>query len=194
MSRVYQALKRVELERDLARRGETFAAPPKPDARAWWQAAACGFAVGLVVATVGWAVTLRLRAPAPPDLRPAQAPAAERTSAPVVAATAATADAGPASVPARSDPPADAPRVEDAPPRGPIALQAGSFRDERNADRLAATLRARGYPVQVEAAGGEPPTWTVRVGGWRDRSAVSATRAELARDGLETFVVVRGAR
>ena len=217
MSRVYEALKRVELEREHAPVEEIVAPRAGADAAdgaaadAWWRGAGCGFAAGLVVAcAVLWgAVSIgrvarlesvttqtarpmpdagsvhaasRTLAPDAPDEIPAAVPPASTAADPVASAD----------VPPDPQPPSAPERPARAQPS--IMLQAGSFRDEGNAVRLAAALRASGYPVEIVRRDGDPATWNVHVGAWRDRRAAAAARAALERDGHATFVVVRGAR
>lgn len=82
------------------------------------------------------------------------------------------------------------PPVAAAPP-GRVAIQVGAFADHKAAERLATSLRSRGYSVYV-APGARSGTsrWRVRVGPLPDRDAAEKMAAKLKRDEkLPTWVL-----
>ncbi|HZP36899.1 MAG TPA: SPOR domain-containing protein [Methylomirabilota bacterium] len=67
-------------------------------------------------------------------------------------------------------------------------VQVGAFKESRNAEGLARTLRAQGFPVQVATVIRDTPIHVVRVGGYPDRSKAGAARQELQGRGHSGFV------
>ncbi|MGH7416534.1 MAG: SPOR domain-containing protein, partial [Candidatus Rokuibacteriota bacterium] len=67
-------------------------------------------------------------------------------------------------------------------------VQVGAFKESRNAEGLAKTLRSEGFAVQVSTVTREQPMHVVRVGGYPDRSKASAAREELQGKGHAGFV------
>lgn len=72
-------------------------------------------------------------------------------------------------------------------------LQAGSFKNAEDADRLRAKLILLGLEVKVEAVSGKGNgTWhRVQVGPFKSRSKLSATRNTLIAEGIETLLLKR---
>lgn len=82
------------------------------------------------------------------------------------------------------------PPVPASPP-GRFAVQVGAFGEAKSAEGLAATLRAKGYPVYVSpgVAAGEP-RWRVRVGPLPVREQAEAQAAKLkTQEQLPTWVL-----
>lgn len=148
-------------------------------------------------------------APAPPAATPPSV--ATPTPAPTPVLPPATPPAATAPAPARPEmPPATAPgktaekakapeRTAAAAPgksaaKAPAAggggywVQVGAFKESRNAEGLAKTLRSEGFAVQVSTVTREQPMHLVRVGGYPDRSKASAAREELQGKGHAGFV------
>jgi len=71
---------------------------------------------------------------------------------------------------------------------GSYWVQVGAFKESRNAEGLAKTLRSEGFAVQVSTVTREQPIHVVRVGGYPDRSRASAAREELQGKGHAGFV------
>lgn len=73
---------------------------------------------------------------------------------------------------------------------GSWAVQAGSFANRSAAQKLAATLEQRGYPVFVTpfTSGGQT-LHRVRIGPMKERTEAEATLRRLARDGIKGAVV-----
>ncbi len=67
-------------------------------------------------------------------------------------------------------------------------VQVGAFKESRNAEGLARTLRSEGFPVQVATVTRGTPIHVVRVGGYPDRSKAGAARQELQGKGHSGFV------
>jgi cell division protein FtsN len=112
-------------------------------------------------------------APARPEMPPATAPgkSAEKTKAPERTA---------AATPGKS--------AAKAAGGGSYWVQVGAFKESRNAEGLAKTLRSAGFAVQVSTVTREAPMHVVRVGGYPDRSKASAAREELQGKGHAGFV------
>lgn len=72
-------------------------------------------------------------------------------------------------------------------------LQAGSFKNADDADRLRAKLILLGLDTKVEAVSGKGNgTWhRVQVGPFKSRSKLSATRNTLIAEGIETLLLKR---
>lgn len=72
-------------------------------------------------------------------------------------------------------------------------LQAGSFKNSEDADRLRAKLILLGLDTKVEAVSGKGNgTWhRVQVGPFKSRSKLSATRNTLIAEGIETLLLKR---
>jgi septal ring-binding cell division protein DamX len=116
-------------------------------------------------------------APAPtrPEMPPAIAPGrtAEKAKAPERTA-AATPGKSAAKAPAAGG--------------GSYWVQVGAFKESRNAEGLARTLRSEGFAVQVSTVTRDAPMHVVRVGGYPDRTRASAAREELRGKGHAGFV------
>jgi cell division septation protein DedD len=67
-------------------------------------------------------------------------------------------------------------------------VQVGAFKESRNAEGLAKTLRAEGFAVQVSKVTRDVPLHVVRVGGYPDRSKAGAAHEELQGKGHAGFV------
>jgi DedD protein len=82
------------------------------------------------------------------------------------------------------------PPVAAAPP-GRVAIQVGAFADNKAAERLATSLRGRGYSAYVTpGARSGTSRWRVRVGPLPDRAAADKMAAKLKRDEkLPTWVL-----
>jgi cell division protein FtsN len=113
--------------------------------------------------------------PARPEMPPAAAPskAAEKAKAPERTASAA---------------PGKSAAARPAASSGNYWVQVGAFKETRNAEGLARTLRSEGYSVQVARVTREEPLHVVRVGGYPDRAKAAAARAELQGKGHTGFV------
>ncbi|MDZ7644082.1 MAG: SPOR domain-containing protein [Woeseiaceae bacterium] len=136
---------------------------------------------------------------ASPDDAPAvEAPAPEDVPGPpaAVAADSDDSDELPAESPAEPDagaaestpPPADAPATEST--TGMWAVQLGSFAQQDNAERLAASLREAGYAAFLSRLqGANGLLHRVRIGPQKDRASAEAMASRLAGDGHKGQVV-----
>jgi cell division septation protein DedD len=103
--------------------------------------------------------------------------------------------------------PAAAPRAPAAAEREPaplaaidsqggarLAVQVGAFGDSASAEKLAGTLRRKGFPAFVSPSTGEATArWRVRVGPMASREEADRTAARLkAEERLPTWVVEEG--
>ncbi len=133
--------------------------------------------------------------PAPaPAPQPATPPPAETTPAP------ARPEMPPAAAPGKTAEKAKAPERTAAATPGKSAakpataggggywVQVGAFKENRNAEGLAKTLRSEGFAVQVSKVTRDVPLHVVRVGGYPDRSKAGAAREELQGKGHAGFV------
>jgi septal ring-binding cell division protein DamX len=68
-------------------------------------------------------------------------------------------------------------------------VQVGAFKETRNAEGLARTLRSEGFTVQVATVTRGEPLHVVRVGGYPDRGKATAARDELQGKGHSGFVM-----
>jgi len=78
-----------------------------------------------------------------------------------------------------------------APPPGLLAVQVGAFKTSQAAERLAASLRDKGFPVYVSpgAKAGEA-RWRVRVGPLATREEAESTAARLKKaEKLPTWIL-----
>jgi len=71
---------------------------------------------------------------------------------------------------------------------GSYWVQVGAFKESKNAEGLARTLRSEGFTVQVAKVTRGEPLHVVRVGGYPDRSKATAAREELQGKGHSGFV------
>ncbi|MGH7316379.1 MAG: SPOR domain-containing protein, partial [Candidatus Rokuibacteriota bacterium] len=78
--------------------------------------------------------------------------------------------------------------AKPAAPGGGYWVQVGAFKESRNAEGLAKTLRSEGFTVQVTRVTRDEPLHVVRVGGYPDRSRATTARAELQGKGHTGFV------
>jgi septal ring-binding cell division protein DamX len=119
-------------------------------------------------------------APARPEIPAATAPtkapakAAEKVRAPERVAAATPGKSEAKSTPASS---------------GNFWVQVGAFKESRNAEGLAKTLRSEGFAVQIAQVARTEPLHVVRVGGFPDRSRASAAREDLQGKGHTGFVI-----
>ena len=67
-------------------------------------------------------------------------------------------------------------------------MQVGAFKESKNAEGLARTLRSEGFTVQVATVTRGEPLHVVRVGGYPDRGKATAGREELQGKGHSGFV------
>lgn len=72
---------------------------------------------------------------------------------------------------------------------GSYWVQVGAFKETRNAEGLARTLRSEGFTVQVATVTRGEPLHVVRVGGYPDRGKATAARDELQGKGHSGFVM-----
>ena len=80
---------------------------------------------------------------------------------------------------------------QSAPSGSSFLLQAGSFRNEQDAERLRAQLGLAGFSAKLEAVtvrGGER-WYRVQLGPFNSESAVTSARKQLASHGLETMLL-----
>ena len=126
--------------------------------------------------------------PAPPPMATTPAPAPARPEIP--AASPPTRAAEKAKAPERSA--ALAPSKSNVKGSGPSGgnywVQVGAFKESRNAEGLAKTLRSEGFSVQVTQVTRDAPLHVVRVGGYPDRSRATAAREDLQGKGHTGFV------
>jgi len=130
----------------------------------------------------------------PPAAAPRAAPATQGPGSPQGSTTNAQATArtpaGTTASPPPTTPPAPAKPVEVPEPPA-LLLQAGSFRQQAEADRRRANILLLGYPARVEtvnARAGE--TWyRVRVGPFSDAKAMSEARGALRDQGIESVEI-----
>jgi len=92
--------------------------------------------------------------------------------------------------------PADAPSspaAATAPPAAGYLLQVGSFRNDRDADRLKAQLLLAGFEASVVRVRSERgQVWhRVRTGPYRDTRSLKAARTRLAANGIRNPLVIR---
>ncbi len=116
---------------------------------------------------------------------PAELEAPEEVALPAVAAPP---EPRPESVPRpleRAAPPPPPPAGE-----GGVAVQVGAFADKPSAERLAGSLRDKGYPAYLAPGGTGSARWRVRVGPWPTRDAGERAAARLKREErLPTWVL-----
>jgi DedD protein len=153
-------------------------------------------------------------APAPPAATPvlptppATPPAAETPATPAPTPPPVATAPVPTPAPARPEmpaasAPAKAPEKAKAPERtaalspsksnskaaaGNYWVQVGVFKESRNAEGLAKTLRSEGFSVQITQVARDTPMHVVRVGGYPDRSRATAAREDLQGKGHTGFV------
>ena len=75
-----------------------------------------------------------------------------------------------------------------------MAVQVGAFSESRAAEKLAADLRAKGYPVYLSpGAGSGDARWRVRVGPLASKEEAGRTAARLkVEEKLPTWVLSEG--
>jgi len=71
---------------------------------------------------------------------------------------------------------------------GSYWVQVGAFKESKNAEGLARTLRSEGFTVQVASVTRGEALHVVRVGGFADRGKATAAREELQGKGHSGFV------
>jgi DedD protein len=133
-------------------------------------------------------------APALPDVAaspeaPPARPSATRIRPEVV--TPGTAAAAPAATPARNRPARAAQLPAQAPAAGHFAVQVGAFGEPDVAERLAESLRGKGFAVYVSPGAGAGDTrWRVRVGPLATRDEAERVAGRLkAQEKLPTWVL-----
>jgi len=88
----------------------------------------------------------------------------------------------PAAPPSPVEPEPSAPPAVAAAPTGKVAVQVGAFESSEAAERLAESLKGRGYPVYVSpGAKAGNSRWRVRVGPLATREEAEATAARLKK-------------
>ena len=218
MSKIYEALKRLEWERAAyheSQQGTPIAKMRVRGSGVWWTGGLAGCVVGFgigIAAMAGTSPRWRAASPETAVTPPAPSPAVAATMPPVEAAVLpepAVADAPPPEAIPIPEPPvaeptaspapfgaatvADQPSIvpEAAPATVPamFAIQVGTFRNPANAARLAALLEAESHRVTIEAGPPDGALWVVRVGNYLDRREAEAARVRLARRGLPGLLV-----
>lgn len=129
--------------------------------------------------------------PAPPPATPppaATAPAPARPEMPPATAPGKTAEKAKAPERTAAATPGKSAVKAPAAGGGSYWVQVGAFKESRNAEGFAKTLRSEGFAVQVSTVTREQPMHVVRVGGYPDRSRASAAREELQGKGHAGFV------
>lgn len=95
-------------------------------------------------------------------------------------------DCRPASAGGSALPAVEMPQGE---PKGYISVQAGSFKNKRNAERLSAKLSAAGYESYVEfPAGAGDRLYRVKVGRLKSKADAESIASRLNRDGYRTKI------
>jgi septal ring-binding cell division protein DamX len=135
-------------------------------------------------------------APAPPPAAQMPAPTPAPTPATPAPVTPPVASAPPVqpektapSTPSKAAAkPAEKAKVAKPAAAGSYWVQVGAFKESKNAEGLARTLRSEGFTVQVAKVTRDEPLHVVRVGGYPDRSKATAAREELQGKGHSGFV------
>ncbi len=98
----------------------------------------------------------------------------------------------PAARPARKEPAAPAAALTGG--AGRLAVQVGAFDDAASAEKLAGSLRRKGFPAFVSPSAGDAGArWRVRVGPMPSREEADRTASRLkAEERLPTWVVEEG--
>lgn len=117
--------------------------------------------------------------PAPPPATPAP------VTPPVVSAPPVQPEKPAPSTPSKA---AEKPKAAKPAAAGSYWVQVGAFKQSKNAEGLARTLRSEGFTVQVAKVTRDEPLHVVRVGGYPDRSKATAAREELQGKGHSGFV------
>jgi septal ring-binding cell division protein DamX len=117
--------------------------------------------------------------PAPPPAAPAP------VTPPVVSAPPVQPEKPAPSTPSKA---AEKPKASKPAAAGSYWVQVGAFKQSKNAEGLARTLRSEGFTVQVAKVTRDEPLHVVRVGGYPDRSKATAAREELQGKGHSGFV------
>lgn len=129
-----------------------------------------------------------VNSPAPAQARTVEAEPEQVVEAPPAASPTVSPTASPTASPAAIPQPVTPPAVTSA--TGMWAVQLGSFSQQENANRLAASLRDQGYAAflsQSETAAGV--LHRVRVGPQKDRGGAEAVAAQLGKSGHKGQVV-----
>jgi outer membrane biosynthesis protein TonB len=132
-------------------------------------------------------------APAPPPAAqmPTQAPTpAPPPAVPVTppAVSAPPEKPAPSTASKAAEKPAEKTKAARPAAAGSYWVQVGAFKESKNAEGLARTLRSEGFTVQVAKVTRDEPLHVVRVGGYPDRSRAAAAREELQGKGHSGFV------
>jgi outer membrane biosynthesis protein TonB len=132
-------------------------------------------------------------APAPPPAAqmPTQAPTpAPPPAVPVTppAVSAPPEKPAPSTASKAAEKPAEKTKAARPAAAGSYWVQVGAFKESKNAEGLARTLRSEGFTVQVAKVTRDEPLHVVRVGGYPDRSRATAAREELQGKGHSGFV------
>jgi len=117
--------------------------------------------------------------PAPPPATPAP------VTPPVVSAPPVQPEKPAPSTPSKA---AEKPKAAKPAAAGSYWVQVGAFKQGKNAEGLARTLRSEGFTVEVAKVTRDEPLHVVRVGGYPDRSKATAAREELQGKGHSGFV------
>ena len=137
------------------------------------------------------AAQLPTPAPTPPPVTPAPAP-------PAVSTPPARPEMPAPSTPSKAAEKAKAPTAaassgksssKAAAAGGSYWVQVGAFKESKNAEGLARTLRSEGFTVQVATVTRGEPLHVVRVGGYADRGKATAAREELQGKGHSGFIM-----
>jgi cell division septation protein DedD len=215
MSKIYDALKRLEWERAAYHAGTQGArAGEGHGSGAWWTGVLVGCVVGFGMGIVAMTATPArwqpdapavvhalplVETPVPPPTPPPAAvdattpqPVVDAPPPPEATPSAPAADVLPSAPAAVAvEPPSGVAEPEAAAPDpGTYSIQVGTFRDPANAARLAAQLEARAHRVTVEPSTPDG-LWVVRIGGYLERSEAEAVRVGLEREGLSGLRVSR---
>jgi septal ring-binding cell division protein DamX len=139
------------------------------------------------------AAQLPTPAPTPPPVTPAPAPPAVSTppARPEMPAPSTPSKAAEkAKAPERTAAASSSKSVsKPAAAGGSYWVQVGAFKESKNAEGLARTLRSEGFTVQVATVTRGEPLHVVRVGGYADRGKATAAREELQGKGHAGFIM-----
>jgi len=136
------------------------------------------------------AAPMPMPAPTPPPAAATPAPSPVPARPEIPAASASTKSVEKAKAPGRTATLAPSKSNAKAPAAGAgnYWVQVGAFKESRNAEGLAKTLRSEGFSVQVTEVRLNAPLHVVRVGGYTDRSRATAAREDLQGKGHTGFV------
>ena len=75
-----------------------------------------------------------------------------------------------------------------SPPKTTYTVQVGAFKQRREAETKAATLKDRGYEYAIEPSGSPEPLFLLKVGRFGSRAEAVAMQLKLKKDGFATFI------